>query len=94
MARLNCKENGKFTFAWLDLWNAVINNVLLSFKEKEKLNRALNEFIINLHDHEDCRQKKLKRVTVHEIHMNQKPKYMKVAEVCKRMQMPKRIPDN
>ena len=34
MARLNYQENGKFTFAWLDLWTAVVH--ILCFKEKER----------------------------------------------------------
>ena len=54
MARLNCKDNGKFTFAciWLDLWirNSIIN--MLCFKEREKqemgeVNRTLNDFLID-----------------------------------------------
>ena len=93
MARLKCKENGKFAFAWLDLWNAVIN--MLCFKEREKqdiggVNRTLNDFLIDSHEHEDCRQEK----PVHEIHTNQKLKHMEVTKVCKCMQMPERTPDN
>ena len=55
------------------------------------MNRALNAFIIDTkeHVHVDCRQTK----PVHEVHANQKMKFMKLAEVCKRMQMPERIPD-
>ena len=65
---------------------------ILCFKEKERtniggINRALNEFIIDSPEHADCRQKR----AVHEVHTNQKMKYMKVAEVCKRMGMPERI---
>ena len=67
---------------------------MLCFKEKERadigeINRALNEFIIDSPDHVDCRQK----CAVHEVHTSQKLKYMKVAEICKRMGMTERIPD-
>ena len=92
MARLNYQENAHFTKAWLDLWTAVIN--ILCFQEREKqdigeVNRALSDFIIDSKDHVDCRQKK----PVHEVHTNQKTKFMKLAEVCKRMNMPERLPD-
>ena len=92
MARLNYQENSGFTHAWLDLWNATIN--MLCFQEREKqdigeVNRALAEFTIDSKDHIDCCQKK----PVHEVHTNQKLKFMKLAEVCKRMNMPERIPD-
>jgi hypothetical protein len=92
MARLNYQETSSFTKAWLDLWNAVIN--ILCFQEREKqdigeVNKALSDFLIDSKDHVDCRQKK----PVHEVHTNQKMKFMKLAEVCKRMQMPERIPD-
>ena len=92
MARLNYQESTDFTHAWLDLWNATIN--ILCFQEREKqdigeLNKALAEFTIDSKDHEDCCQKK----PVHEVHTNQKIKFMKLAEVCKRMNMPERIPD-
>ena len=92
MARLNYQENDNFTFAWLDLWTAVMH--MLCFKEKERadigeINRALSEFIIDSPDHADCRQKR----AVHEVHTSQKMKYMKVAEICKRMGMTERIPD-
>ena len=84
MLRLNYRENGEFTFAWLDLWTAVVH--ILCFKEKERAdigenNRALNESIIDSPEHDDCRQKR----AVHEVHTNQKLKYMKVAEMCKRI---------
>ena len=67
---------------------------ILCFQEREKqdigeVNRALNDFIIDSKDHVDCRQKK----PVHEVHTNQKLKFMKLAEVCKRMNMPERLPD-
>ena len=95
MARLNYQENSFFTKAWFDLWNAVIN--ISCFQEREKqdigeVNKALSDFIIDSKDHmdcSDCRQKK----PVHEVPTNQKMKVMKLAEVCKRMQMPERIPD-
>ena len=92
MTRLNYQENGKFTFAWLDLRTAVFH--ILCFKEKERadigeINRALNEFIIDSPEHADCRQK----CAVHEVHTNQKLKYMKVAGIFKRMGMPERMPD-
>ena len=92
MARLNYQENAQFTKAWLDLWTAVIN--ILCFQEREKqdigeVNRALSDFIIDSKDHVDCRQNK----PVHEVHTNQKTKFMKLAEVCKRMNMPERLPD-
>ena len=92
MTRLNYQENGRFTKAWLDLWNAVIN--ILCFQEREKqdigeVNRALNDFIIDSKDHVDCRQKN----PVHEVHTNQKLQFMNLAEVCKRMNMPERLPD-
>ena len=56
IARLNYQENGNFTKAWLDLWNAVIN--ILCFQEREKqdireVNGALNDFIIDSKDHVD-----------------------------------------
>ena len=91
MKRLNYQENKDFTAAWLDLWSAVIN--ILCFQEREKqdigeVNKALNDFIIDTKDHADCRQKK----PVHEVHTNRKMKFMKLAEDCKRMQMPERIP--
>ena len=92
MVRLTYQENGNFTLAWLDLWNAAIN--ILCFQEREKqdireVNRALNKFIIDSKDHADCRQKK----PIHEVPMNQKLKFMKLAEVCKCMNMPERLPD-
>ena len=67
---------------------------MLCFKEKERadigeIDRALSDFIIDSPDHPDSRQKR----PVHEVHTNQKLKYTKVAEICKRMQMPERIPD-
>ena len=69
MTRVNCQENGNFTFEWLDLWNAIIN--ILCFQEREKqdigeVNRALSDFIIDSKDHADCRQRK----RVHEVHTN------------------------
>ena len=69
MARLNYQENGNFTKAWLDLWNAGIN--ILCFQEREtqdigEVNRALSDFIIDSKDHADCRQRK----PVHEVHTN------------------------
>ena len=65
---------------------------MLLEREKQdigEVNKALSDFIIDSKDHVDCMQKK----PVHEVHTNQKMKFMKLAEVCKRMQMPERIPD-
>ena len=89
---LNYQESGSFTKDWLGLWNAVINILCLQESETQdirEVNEALNDLIIDSTEHPDCRQKK----PVHEVHTNQKMKYTRLAEVCKRMQMPERIPD-
>ena len=92
MRRLNYQENQKFTQAWLDLWTVCIN--LLCFKEADKadvgeINRALSGYLIEDRAHPDAIQTK----PIHLIHASQRQKFIKLAEMCKRVQMPERIPD-
>ena len=92
MRRLNFQEHAKFTKAWLDLWTVCIN--LLCFKEQDKsdigeVQRALNDYAIESATHPDAMQDK----AVHLIHASQRQKYIRVAEMCKRVHMTEKIPD-
>ena len=92
MRRLNFQEHAKFTKAWLDLWTVCIN--LLCFKEQDKsdigeVQRALNDYAIESATHPDAIQDK----AVHLIHASQRQKYIRVAEMCKRVHMSEKIPD-
>ena len=92
MRRLNYQENAKFTQAWLDLWTVCIN--LLCYKEADKtdvgeIHRALTSYLIESRDHPDAIQAK----PIHLVHATQRQKFIKLAEMCKRVHMPERIPD-
>ena len=92
MRRLNFKGHEKITKAWLDLWTVCIN--LPCFKEQDKsdigeVQRALNHYTIENATHPDAIQDK----AVHLVHASQRQKYIKVAEMCKRVNMTEKMPD-